>query len=93
MLLPNGVMKLTLACVAGLVLQGAALAGEGCKCRANGQAFEQGMIICIRGQLSRCSMNQNVPSWTTLADQCPEAALQSPRPVLQAALPAQSSAH
>ena len=79
--------------VLGLCAPAAAMAGETCKCRANGGAFEQGMVICIRGALSRCSMNQNVPSWQKLADNCPEARLQSPRPELQASLLAQSSAY
>jgi hypothetical protein len=48
-----------------------------CTCRANGQAFAQGQIACIRGKLSQCQMNQNVPTWQTIADTCPEARLPS----------------
>jgi len=48
-----------------------------CTCRANGQAFAQGQIACIRGKLSQCQMNQNVPTWQTIADTCPEASLPS----------------
>jgi hypothetical protein len=44
-----------------------------CTCRANGQAFAQGQIMCIRGKLSQCQMNENVPTWQVIADTCPEA--------------------
>lgn len=50
-----------------------------CTCRANGQAFAQGQIVCIRGKLSQCQMNENVPTWQVIADACPEANL-TPRP-------------
>ena len=79
--------------LAGAVVCGPVSAGEGCKCRANGQAFEQGMLMCIRGALSRCSMNQNVPTWAKLSDTCPESRLQSPRLERQASLPPKSSAY
>lgn len=54
-----------------------------CTCRANGQAFAQGQIICVRGKLSQCQMNQNVPTWQVIADTCPEAQL-TPRPAFTA---------
>jgi hypothetical protein len=56
-------------------------AEHNCTCRANGQAFALGEITCIRGKLSQCQMNQNVTSWQTIADTCPEAKLISRPPV------------
>ncbi|MGE3874082.1 MAG: hypothetical protein AB7F74_14100 [Parvibaculaceae bacterium] len=50
-------------------------AAHNCTCRANGQAFALGQVACIRGKLSQCQMNQNVPTWQTVADICPEAQL------------------
>lgn len=50
-----------------------AYAGKNCTCRANGQSFHEGTIMCIRGKLSRCEMNQNVTSWKVIAETCPEA--------------------
>jgi hypothetical protein len=52
---------------------GAAAAGQNCTCRANGQSYYEGEILCIRGKLSRCEMNLNVTSWKVIADICPEA--------------------
>lgn len=57
------------------------LAGPGCTCRANGEKYEQGQILCIRGKLSRCTMNLNNPSWKTISDICPEVRL--PRSLLK----------
>lgn len=59
---------------AGLMIP-LAQAGPGCTCRANGQKYEMGQLLCIRGKLSRCTMNLNNPSWKTIADICPEARL------------------
>jgi hypothetical protein len=59
-------------------------AAHNCTCRANGQAFAQGQIVCIRGKLSQCRMNQNVPTWQLIADTCPEAKLIIRRPVAAA---------
>jgi hypothetical protein len=60
------------------VLAGQA-AAHNCTCRANGKPFAQGQIACIRGKLSQCQMNQNVPTWQVIADTCPEAQF-TPRP-------------
>lgn len=57
-----------------------ALAGQSCTCRANGEKYEQGQILCIRGRLSRCTMNLNNPSWKMISDTCPEVRL--PRSLL-----------
>lgn len=66
-----------------------ASAGEECTCRANGQSYYEGTIMCIRGQLARCDMNQNVTSWQVIAEICPEASKPAetdlafvPRPIL-----------
>jgi hypothetical protein len=63
--------------VTGIAGQAAA---HNCTCRANGQAFAQGQLACIRGKLSQCQMNQNVPTWQIIADTCPEAQLTSRPP-------------
>ncbi len=52
-------------------------AAHSCKCRANGHDYEQGQIMCIRGQLARCEMNQNNSSWKVIANNCPEVEYQS----------------
>jgi hypothetical protein len=46
-----------------------------------------GEVACIRGKLSQCQMNENVPSWQTIADTCPEAKLISLPPVALMSLP------
>jgi hypothetical protein len=64
-------------------MSGIAEAGKNCTCRANGQSYHEGAILCIRGKLSRCEMNQNVTSWKVIADDCPQvkAAPLTPRPI------------
>ena len=52
-----------------------ASAGPECKCRAEGQQYSQGQILCIRGKLSRCEMFLNNTSWKVIADICPLAVL------------------
>ncbi|WP_162914090.1 hypothetical protein [Taklimakanibacter lacteus] len=78
--------------MATLALAGVAgqqAAAHSCTCRANGQAFTQGQIVCIRGKLSQCQMNQNVPTWQIISDTCPEAELPGSVPVFAAiSLPA-----
>ena len=65
------------ALLAGLGLAaaaGAASAGPNCTCRAaDGQKFEQGHVMCIRGRLARCEMLLNNPTWKIIADSCPQA--------------------
>jgi len=60
-----------------MVLSLAAPAGAGpeCKCRAEGQQYSQGQILCIRGKLQRCEMALNNSSWKVIADICPLADL------------------
>lgn len=71
--------------VAGMTGVAGQAQAHSCTCRANGQAFALGQMVCIRGKLSQCQMNQNVPTWQTIADTCPEAQY-SPRPAILAAL-------
>jgi hypothetical protein len=65
------------AAVTIMVSAAPAGAGPECKCRANGQRYSQGQILCIRGRLARCEMFLNNPSWKPLADVCPVASLPS----------------
>ena len=64
---------LLIACL--VLASSAAQAGSTCTCRANGQKYEQGQILCILGRLSRCEMNLNNPSWKVIAGSCPETRL------------------
>ena len=57
-----------------------AVAGSDCQCRANGVRYDLGHIMCIMGKLSQCQMNQNVSAWKTIAPDCPEVELLTPRP-------------
>jgi hypothetical protein len=69
-----------LATMLGLAgMAAAASAGPECKCRADGQEYSQGQILCIRGKLSRCEMALNNTSWKVIADICPLADL-PPKP-------------
>jgi len=78
-------------CLLGCALAGGsvpAVAGKNCTCRAGGHDYQLGDVICIRGHLSQCQMNQNVTSWKEIADECPRVE----RPVtLAQSLPRQSA--
>jgi hypothetical protein len=50
-----------------------ASADPNCTCRANGQSYELGQILCIRGKLAQCQMSLNNTSWQVIAEMCPEA--------------------
>ena len=63
-----------------------AAAGPQCKCRAYGQEYPQGQILCIRGKLARCGMNLNNSSWNVILNSCPQAEL-SPSPLPHSAPP------
>ncbi|MFN3627808.1 MAG: hypothetical protein ACK4S3_08015 [Parvibaculum sp.] len=63
-------------------------AAHNCTCRANGQDYEQGQILCIRGRLAKCDMNLNNSSWIIIAPTCPEANLQSEPFKMAVSLPA-----
>ena len=56
-----------------------ARADPNCTCRANGQSYALGQIVCIRGKLAQCQMNLNNTSWQTIAETCPESKNQSQR--------------
>ncbi|MGH6855296.1 MAG: hypothetical protein ACREDN_07740 [Aestuariivirga sp.] len=60
--------------------------GPNCKCRAYGQEFAQGQVLCIQGKLARCGMNLNISSWNIIYDSCPQTKL-SPTPVLPHSVP------
>jgi hypothetical protein len=72
-----------LAATGAMTCPGGVEAGKNCTCRAGGHDYQLGDIICIRGHLSQCQMNQNVTSWKEVADECPRVSL----PVRLAALP------
>lgn len=88
-------LAVTAMLLALVVLAGPADAGKNCKCRANGQVFEQGQIACILGKLARCEMFLNNSSWKTIADVCPQSGLplvpqlfaRLPKAPLQSTLP------
>ncbi|MBI2718806.1 MAG: hypothetical protein HYX36_08590 [Rhizobiales bacterium] len=50
-------------------------AGPNCKCRANGQKYAQGQVLCIRSKLMRCDMQLNNSSWKVVAPSCPQSIL------------------
>ena len=66
--------------VAGVTILTSSFArGQSCTCRANGRDYEQGQMICMRGQLARCDMNLNNSSWKIVAETCPQTRLELPR--------------
>lgn len=56
---------------------GFAFAGENCQCRAGGQYYQTGSLICMgtgdNRQMARCEMALNNTSWKMLGEQCPYA--------------------
>jgi hypothetical protein len=46
-----------------------------CKCRANGQSYQQGQVACVLNKLQRCDMLLNNSSWKVIANICPLASL------------------
>lgn len=54
-----------------------ALAGDTCQCRAGGEYYNTGSLICLgkgkNRQLARCEMSLNNTSWKMLGEQCPYA--------------------
>lgn len=69
---------LTLLLIAATLPTGAT-AGPDCRCRAEGQFFNQGDLFCIRNgdgrRLVRCAMSQNVTTWDAVEDSCPTVSL------------------
>ncbi len=57
-----------------LPLTGPAAADE-CMCRANGERFELGSVVCLKlpsgDRLARCGKVLNNTSWKMLGDGCP----------------------
>ena len=80
------------AVLAGLLVCGAALTSAprdalaDCECRANGQTFKQGEVVCLKlpsgAQLARCEMVLNNSSWKKISDGCPQTAVE-PEPPAQ----------
>lgn len=56
---------------------GFSFAGETCQCRAGGQYYNTGSLICMgkgeNRQMARCEMALNNTSWKMLGEQCPYA--------------------
>ncbi|MDJ0896471.1 MAG: hypothetical protein QNJ92_15100 [Alphaproteobacteria bacterium] len=56
-----------------------------CRCRAAGQSYELGAVVCLKmangARLARCDMAQNVTSWTFLSDGCPLASALEMTPI------------
>ncbi len=64
---------------------GPAAADIDCRCRAAGQSYELGAVVCLKmangARLARCDMAQNVTSWTFLSDGCPVASALEMTPI------------
>ncbi|MGJ3263938.1 MAG: hypothetical protein ACFE0R_11960 [Salinarimonas sp.] len=43
-----------------------------CMCRAFGQAFEPGALVCLGERLAECTIEINVMSWRRTGEACPE---------------------
>ena len=65
-----------------LVFGSNAFAGDAahkdCLCRANDKTYAQGDLVCLKGGLARCEMNQNVPTWKIVSQTCPQAKVSYP---------------
>jgi hypothetical protein len=51
---------------------------QDCECRARGKAFTIGEQICLNGTIAICDMNQNVTTWRSTRNTCPNARLSVP---------------
>ena len=49
------------------------LSARDCPCRFFGAYHAQGTLMCVRGALARCAMDQNVPTWRPTGRGCPPA--------------------
>ena len=58
--------------------EGSASRQTPCQCRFNGQYFQQGDQVCIRGQMAQCGMYLNNTSWKFSKIPCPIARADSP---------------
>ena len=52
-----------------------------CTCRFDGNDFEVGDRVCIRGRMAQCGMSLNNTSWTFTDAPCPLSKLDSSLPV------------
>jgi hypothetical protein len=43
-----------------------------CECRAAGRVFIQGELTCVNGQVAVCAMDQNVTTWRSTGQACPQ---------------------
>ncbi len=68
-----------------IATHGPAAADIDCRCRAAGQSYELGAVVCLKmangARLARCDMAQNVTSWTFLSDGCPVASALEMTPI------------
>ncbi|MDX1717888.1 MAG: hypothetical protein R3287_13345 [Anderseniella sp.] len=64
---------LVLSAAAAMAGSAPSLADPNCRCRLYGEYFDIGSVMCIRGKLRRCEMNQNNTSWKQIGDICPQA--------------------
>ncbi len=74
----HGVINLrssALVLAGGIPADGRCARRSNCTCRAEGRNYEIGTLMCIRGRLSQCLMNQNNPSWLPISDTCASASL------------------
>ena len=62
------------ACVLGAGASPLA-ADPNCRCRLFGEYYGIGTVMCIRGSLRRCEMNQNNTSWKKIGEICPQTRL------------------
>jgi hypothetical protein len=73
----SGLLIIALAMTGAVVLPQDGIADPNCTCRASGRKFQIGEIVCIRGRLAQCQMNQNSPSWQPIGDTCPQSRMKS----------------
>jgi hypothetical protein len=77
----NGIKSFILVSLT-LVFGSNAFAGDAahkdCLCRANDKTYTQGELVCLKGGLARCEMNQNVPTWKIVSKACPQAKISYP---------------
>lgn len=68
----NTGIVLLAACVSALAAASSAGAHD-CQCRYDGQKYDQGATVCMRGKIAECGMVLNNSSWKIVAEACPQA--------------------
>lgn len=63
-------MIVVAACVALVPASGAR--AHDCQCRFDGQKYDQGATVCMRGKIAECGMVLNNSSWKIVAEACPQ---------------------